>query len=585
MYDTIDDTSVIFLTIDSLRWDILSTKGNRTSAVPCLDTLLDDAFTLSSCFSTGHPTQFALPGLMSSTLPLDYGGYEYGIRDRPLALPEVFSEYGYKTGAFVTGFATGPLYRYDRGFDEFYHLQALGSWTEVLCKQYLRYWDEKLNSPGYPDSSIFKIAIPFIGEYLTYMFEYCEKRQSEANESTAHPQYLSPRLHGPDFASVMDTIEESLAAYRKNPRRFTKSLIEAYPNVGLVNALNSMEKWYEPKIPPSFVQRTQLRASLWYSGLRSYFPSVYHSNGIRTALKKGAIWFGSPLTNTKASSGRYVLENTDAWIKSAESQFFVWAHLFDVHSNNSFSWEFKDINQYKSEVSILLDYLKDIRQDGSNYNSSPKYDLGARYTDLQVKWLIERLQNRMEDPPLIVITADHGQEVLPPRTGGHTVEHFYDDVLHLPVAFIHPSLPSGSFDGLCSDIDIFPTLLDICGFDIPEGIKGVPVADLPDEGREFVFAEDYGRGPINPVAESPRICVRTDDRKLVASPSEPKDDTLKIEAAFDLSADPLERNSIANADTDNRFNDLINQVHSRLNQIQTSDLSLSTDSILTDRYQ
>jgi arylsulfatase A-like enzyme len=130
-------TSVVLISIDATRPDVL--LDGETTPAPFLRDLFEENFTLTSCFSTGYPTQFALPGLMSSTLPLDHGGYDYGIRDRPTAVAEVFADRGYDTVALVNGFMTGRLFSYNRGFETYCNLDSLESWLGSLRKLYLRY--------------------------------------------------------------------------------------------------------------------------------------------------------------------------------------------------------------------------------------------------------------------------------------------------------------------------------------------------------------------------------------------------------------------------------------------------------------
>lgn len=121
--------NVILLSIDSLRFDRLGFGGHKPSPSPNIDRLMASGLSLTQCFATGCPTQFSMPGLHTSTLPLDKGGYNLGIRNRGITLAEIFKESGYKTGALISGLALGRMYGYNRGFDDFFSffdLQARG---------------------------------------------------------------------------------------------------------------------------------------------------------------------------------------------------------------------------------------------------------------------------------------------------------------------------------------------------------------------------------------------------------------------------------------------------------------------------
>ena len=114
--------NIIFLILDSLRYDRTGFSGHTPSATPVLDKLLNKGLVTSRTFSPGCPTQFAFPAIFTSTLPLDQGGYDRGINNRTASFVEVLKNNGYSTGAFVSGGWANKLHGYHKGFDEFHHL-------------------------------------------------------------------------------------------------------------------------------------------------------------------------------------------------------------------------------------------------------------------------------------------------------------------------------------------------------------------------------------------------------------------------------------------------------------------------------
>jgi hypothetical protein len=96
------DTSILFLTVAALSPTQLG-SGRQPSPYPFLDSLCEDGFTVNSCFATGGVTQIAVPSLMSSTLPLDYGGGEVGVLSRPPCLARPLATPCHATGAGITG--------------------------------------------------------------------------------------------------------------------------------------------------------------------------------------------------------------------------------------------------------------------------------------------------------------------------------------------------------------------------------------------------------------------------------------------------------------------------------------------------
>ena len=58
-----------------------------------------------------------MPSLFTLSYPLDYGGYDNGVRDRPLTVAEFLKENGYKTCFISNCNQIGVTGGYDRGFD------------------------------------------------------------------------------------------------------------------------------------------------------------------------------------------------------------------------------------------------------------------------------------------------------------------------------------------------------------------------------------------------------------------------------------------------------------------------------------
>jgi membrane-anchored protein YejM (alkaline phosphatase superfamily) len=276
------------------------------------------------------------------------------------------------------------------------------------------------------------------------------------------------------------------------------------------------------------------------------------------------------LDNSKASgssSGGYTLENLESWINEQNSRYWVWTHILDLHDKNMFSSELDD-NRFSTEIEELRQYLSGQKNGWSETNWSISQALSVRYVDATLERFFESVYEGREEPPLVVLTSDHGT-MFPFRDGDY-IKKFYDDLLHIPVVFIHPDIGRGSYDGLCSAIDIAPTVLDLLGMESPDGFKGESIKNLPEGGREYVVAEDMGRGPVDPIKPA-KIAVRSANRKVVCSASILGEETkLEITAAYNLDTDPHERNPISGSELPDSFSRIINYSHQRANQIRRS---------------
>ena len=157
------------------------------------------------------------------------------------------------------------------------------------------------------------------------------------------------------------------------------------------------------------------------------------------------------------------------------------------------------------------------------------------HADAQIGRVLEALDEIGEaDNTIIVFAGDNGLAV-----GQHGLmgkQSLYEHSIHVPLLFAGPGVPEGETrDAFCYLLDIFPTLCDLTGVDIPETVEGrslVPVLrDAAAPSREkLIFAYTrIHRG------------ARDDRYKLI----EYAINGTRTTQLFDLIADPHEMNDLA----------------------------------------
>ena len=77
----------ILILLDSITLDTLNNEKTAKMLFPNLSSLVQK-FKLKKCVSNSNCTQFVLPSLFSMTMPLDEGGYDYGIKYRKISFME-----------------------------------------------------------------------------------------------------------------------------------------------------------------------------------------------------------------------------------------------------------------------------------------------------------------------------------------------------------------------------------------------------------------------------------------------------------------------------------------------------------------
>lgn len=120
-----EQPDVLFVILDSMRRDRVSTYGHRRKTTPTLDALADSATTFENAFT---PAPWTLPShcsMFTGLFPSEHG-ITNGFTDRSLRLSEEHTtvterldDRGYQTAGFSNNPWVGQLSGLDRGFDEY----------------------------------------------------------------------------------------------------------------------------------------------------------------------------------------------------------------------------------------------------------------------------------------------------------------------------------------------------------------------------------------------------------------------------------------------------------------------------------
>src|SRR5262249_37542094 len=99
------------------------------------------------------------------------------------------------------------------------------------------------------------------------------------------------------------------------------------------------------------------------------------------------------------------------------------------------------------------------------------YDSNVSYQDD----LVRRVIDALPDDTMLVITADHGDELWEDGRVGHGAS-LRDPLIHVPLIVHYPPLyPAASVDDGVEHVDILPTLLDAAGAAPIDDAQGEPL--------------------------------------------------------------------------------------------------------------
>lgn len=135
----------------------------------------------------------------------------------------------------------------------------------------------------------------------------------------------------------------------------------------------------------------------------------------------------------------------------------------------------------------------------------------------------------LSNDTVVAFTSDCGQQL-----GSHGIEGnevAFEESVRVPLAIRYPRTLKPDARDMALQVDILPTLLTLCGAEIPEGVQGT---DLFGKTRdEVAFAEGNLGEP-----DEWRMLIRGYD-KIVATPK------AEIKALFNLAEDPYESTNMA----------------------------------------
>jgi len=120
------------------------------------------------------------------------------------------------------------------------------------------------------------------------------------------------------------------------------------------------------------------------------------------------------------------------------------------------------------------------------------YDGEIAYADSQIGRLLYELEKReLLQDALVIITADHGEELFERGDIGHGPT-LYEEVLRVPLIMWQKQSerPGATVDSHVTLLDIVPTVLSVCGIQSRGTLRGKPLLPPAEEvGSDMVWAE------------------------------------------------------------------------------------------------
>jgi arylsulfatase A-like enzyme len=161
----------------------------------------------------------------------------------------------------------------------------------------------------------------------------------------------------------------------------------------------------------------------------------------------------------------------------------------------------------------------------------------VRLADDRVGELLDALrETNQENDTTIVFTSDHGEHL-----GQHAMYQkmeMYEQAVNVPLILSGPGIQQNRVDTPVSHLDLFPSLLELAGISLPDGLDGSSLFDTVTAGIEPEERPLFCQYSGNYTYGDCRRAVITRNYKYIYDPqAEPE--------LYDLRSDPLEMRNLA----------------------------------------
>jgi iduronate 2-sulfatase len=167
------------------------------------------------------------------------------------------------------------------------------------------------------------------------------------------------------------------------------------------------------------------------------------------------------------------------------------------------SGEFMKYNRWKRNPNSDIDFANDVRK---------HYAACVSYADAQVGRLTERLKETgVAENTIIVLWGDHGWHL-----GEHSIwgkHSLFEESLRSPLIICDPAIDQNgsSTESIVEALDLFPTLCELTGMEVPEFVQGVSLKPiLKNPTRKGHPAISYFRKAKTIRTDSHRLILHND---------------------------------------------------------------------------
>lgn len=216
---------------------------------------------------------------------------------------------------------------------------------------------------------------------------------------------------------------------------------------------------------------------------------------------------------------------------------------------------------YKTSVNMKMDLRRQRKAIGGYYAS-------VAYMDAQVGKVMTALrESGKADNTIVVFTSDHGY---------HLGEHDFwakvslrDESSQVPLIIKVPGKDPGVCNSLVEMLDLYPTIGNLCGINVPEHVQGKDISKMLDDPSHTVHEFAFSVAPMRK-----GFLIRTDRWAYIQY----KEDASGGMELFDMESDPKQFTNLATSAEHQSIVAAMKQIlKSKLTELRANDLAESVD--------
>lgn len=455
-------------------------------------------------------------------------------------------------------------------------------------------WVDVAPSQGYRGTVSYALSAGNGDKKLYVWFRDTSMNVSEAASAVINLAFIAPDVSSPNIIMiVVDTLRADhlpLYGYARDTAPNISAL--ASSSVVFENAY-SAAPWTLPSYASMLLGKFAFNHDYYIipsqAATEKMLPGLLQDNGYRTVsvqtnafvlyLHEGfdekADFTDDNIGFNDGAAVNYAINWVNNWSNGNKS-FFLFVGLISPHwpykTNNGFLSNFVMDQTYTSSPQTLVTFPSDndgvikyaalpgdvqakigTPGNGQYYMDSrlyvAAYDSEIRYADEQIGRLISTLKSRnMYDNSIIIITSDHGENMVEHNTYFTHGNNLYNSLLHVPLLIKFPGQTSTKkIDGGVRTIDILPTALDYAGIDAGavDGKSLLPV--INDANVDLAQRPVISYMLMDIITWSRMVSVVKDGYKFIKNPTGPE--------LYDMAADKDETSNLSASETE-KVNDL-----------------------------